>query len=45
VWEDEAVWNSDFEALFPKLDNKTMANLEKQLLLLLGYHVTMKASE
>lgn len=39
------MWNSDFEALFPKLDNKTMANLEKQLLLLLGYHVTMKSSE
>jgi hypothetical protein len=45
VWEDEAVWNSDFEALFPRLDNKTLANLEKQLLLLLGYHVTMKSSE
>lgn len=45
VWEDEAVWNSDFEALFPELDNKTLSTLEKQLLLLLGYHVTMKASE
>jgi hypothetical protein len=45
VWEDEAVWNSDFEELFPELDNKTLTQLEKQLLIILSYQVTMTAAQ
>jgi len=45
VWEDQAVWNVDFLDLFPLATPYDLGQLEKQLLTLLGFDVTIKASE
>jgi hypothetical protein len=45
VWEDQAVWNVDFLDLFPLATPSDLGLLEKQVLTLLGFDVTIKASE
>jgi len=45
VWEDQAVWNVDFLDLFPLATPGDLGQLEKQLLSLLGFDVTISASE
>jgi len=44
VWEDLAVWNVDFLVVFPCLSAKDLGALEKVLLKLLQFNVTLKAS-
>jgi len=45
VWEDQAVWNVDFLELFPLATPTDLGLLEKKLLSLLGFDVSLKASE
>jgi len=45
VWEDQAVWNVDFLDLFPLATPSDLGQLEKQVLSLLGFDVTISASE
>ena len=45
VWEDLAVWNADFLDAFPALTTPHLAELEKVLLSLLKFNVSLKASE
>jgi hypothetical protein len=45
VWEDQAVWNVDFIELFPLTTPSDLGQLEKKILSLLGYDVSLKASE
>jgi len=45
VWEDQAVWNVDFLDLFPLATPSDLGLLEKQVLTLLGFDVTIRASE
>jgi len=45
VWEDQAVWNVDFLDLFPLATPFDLGQLEKVLLTLLGFDVTLNASE
>jgi len=45
VWEDQAVWNVDFLELFPLATPNDLGQLEKKLLSLLGFDVSLKASE
>jgi len=45
VWEDQAVWNVDFMALFPLASANDLGQLEKKLLGMLGFDVSLKASE
>mmetsp|Transcript_29318 Transcript_29318/g.73755 ORF Transcript_29318/g.73755 Transcript_29318/m.73755 type:complete len:250 (-) Transcript_29318:68-817(-) len=44
VWEDQAVWNVDFQSVFPQVGVKDLAQLEKKFLYLLQYNVSLKAS-
>jgi len=45
VWEDQAVWNVDFIELFPLTTPPDLGQLEKKILALLGFDVSLKASE
>jgi len=45
VWEDQAVWNVDFLDLFPLATPYDLGQLEKKMLGLLGFDVSLKASE
>lgn len=45
VWEDQAVWNVDFIELFPLTTPSDLGQLEKKMLALLGFDVSLKASE
>ena len=45
VWEDQAVWNVDFCSVFPHVDAKDLAELEKVLLRLLQFNVSLKSSD
>jgi len=45
VWEDLAVWNVDFLDVFPSLTVAHLAELEKVLLSLLQYRVSLKGGE
>jgi len=44
VWEDTAVWNSDFKSVFPLLQLKDLAKLEREFLRLLDFNVAIKSS-
>jgi len=44
VWEDQAVWNVDFIELFPLTTPSDLAQLEKKILTLLSFDVSLKAS-
>lgn len=44
VWEDQAVWNVDFLSVFPQVTVKDLGQLEKVLLRLLQYNVSLKSS-
>lgn len=43
VWEDLAVWNVDFRTCFPSLTAKELSELERELLHLLSFNVSVKA--
>ena len=43
VWEDQAVWNVDFCSVFPHVTAQDLGNLEKVLLRLLQFNVTLQA--
>jgi len=45
VWEDQAVWNVDFLELFPLATPNDLGQLEKKILSLLGFDVSLKASD
>eukprot|EP01103_Thecamoeba_quadrilineata_P008206 TRINITY_DN17970_c0_g1_i1.p1 TRINITY_DN17970_c0_g1~~TRINITY_DN17970_c0_g1_i1.p1 ORF type:complete len:293 (+),score=61.11 TRINITY_DN17970_c0_g1_i1:94-879(+) len=45
VWEEQAVWNVDFLAVFPGATTKDLAQLEKAILNLLQFNVCLNASE
>mmetsp|Transcript_4606 Transcript_4606/g.6419 ORF Transcript_4606/g.6419 Transcript_4606/m.6419 type:complete len:969 (+) Transcript_4606:69-2975(+) len=45
VWEDCAVWNSDFLEAFPRITVSDLNRLEKLLLGFLEFNVSIKASE
>lgn len=45
VWEDQAVWVVDFLPLFNASSSKDFGQLEKQMLALLSFDVSFKASE
>jgi len=44
VWEDQAVWNSDFLRAFPHLNVKDLNELERAYLTKLQFCLTLKAS-
>lgn len=44
VWEDQAVWNVDFLSVFPCVTVQDLAKLEKTVLNLLQFNVSLKAS-
>jgi hypothetical protein len=44
VWEDQAVWNVDFLAVFPAMTVKDLGRLEAKFLNLLKFSVGLKAS-
>jgi len=44
VWEDCAVWNVDFQNVFPALTATDLGKLEREYLLSLQFTVTLKAS-
>jgi len=44
VWEDCAVWNVDFQSAFPGLNAADLGKLEREYLVSLQFHVTLKAS-
>jgi len=44
VWEDTAVWNSDFKSVFPFLKLNDLAKLEREFLRLLDFNVAIRAS-
>jgi len=43
VWEDQAVWNVDFCSVFPHVTTQDLGSLEKVLLRLLQYNVSLNA--
>lgn len=45
VWEDQAVWNVDFLELFPLATPNDLGQLEKKILSLLQFNVSLSASE
>jgi len=45
VWEEEEVWNSDFKSILPCVTARDLNILEKHILTLLQYNVTLKSSE
>jgi hypothetical protein len=44
VWEDQAVWNSDFLRAFPRLTIQDLSALERGYLTQLNYYLSLKAS-
>jgi len=44
VWEDQAVWNVDFLSIFPMVTVQDLAQLEKVILNLLQFNVSLKAN-
>lgn len=44
VWEEEEVWNADFQSIFPNVTGKDLATLEKKILSLLSFNVSLNAS-
>lgn len=44
VWEELAVWNVDFKKVFPLAEVEDLAKMEKELLTILQFTVTLKAS-
>ena len=44
VWEEMAVWNVDYQKIFPLLQTADLAQLEKEYLSVLQFGVTLKAS-
>ena len=45
VWEDQAVWNVDFCSVFPHITAQDLAQLEKVLLRMLQFNVSLKSSD
>jgi hypothetical protein len=45
VWEDQAVWNVDFIDMFPSTTPYDLGQMEKKLLGLLQFDVSLKASQ
>jgi len=45
VWEDQAVWNVDFLELFPLATPNDLGQLEKKILSLLSFDVSLNASD
>ncbi|PRP81178.1 hypothetical protein PROFUN_02012 [Planoprotostelium fungivorum] len=45
VWEDQAVWNVDFIELFPNVTVQDLNRLEKYILKILEFNVSIKSSE
>jgi hypothetical protein len=45
VWEDFEVWNADFQSVLPKATSRDLARLEKIVLALLEYKVSVSASQ
>jgi len=45
VWEDQAVWNVDFLELFPLATPNDLGQLEKKILSLLSFDVSINASD
>jgi len=45
VWEDQAVWNVDFLEIFPLATPNDLGQLEKKLLSMLQFDVSLKASD
>jgi len=45
VWEDQAVWNVDFLELFPLATPNDLGQLEKKILSLLSFDVSVTASD
>jgi len=45
VWEDQAVWNVDFVDQFPNTSPSDLGKLEKLLLQLLNFDVSLNASQ
>lgn len=45
VWEDQSVWTVDFLELFPSANIKDLNRLEQNLLAILEFNVSIKASE
>jgi len=43
VWEDQAVWNVDFCSVFPNVTTQDLGQLEKVLLRLLQYNVSLQS--
>jgi hypothetical protein len=44
IWEEMAVWNVDYQKVFPMLSTHNLAELEKEYLTVLQFTVTLKAS-
>jgi len=44
VWEDTAVWNSDFKSVFPKLVLNDLGKLEREYLRYLDFNLAIKSS-
>lgn len=45
VWEDEEVWNADWQSVFPCITSQDLGRMERKLLNLLQFNVSLKASE
>eukprot|EP00124_Ichthyophonus_hoferi_P000837 Ihof_evm7s35 gene=Ihof_evmTU7s35 len=45
VWDDQAVWNADFRTVLPDVPLDSMNGLERSMLDLLSYNVTVTAGE
>eukprot|EP00121_Abeoforma_whisleri_P002216 Awhi_evm1s1986 len=45
VWDDQAVWNSDYCTVLPDVPVESMNELERKVLLLLYYNVSVSPSE
>jgi len=45
VWEDQAVWNVDFIDMFPSATPHDLGQMEKKLLSMLSFDVSLKASQ
>jgi len=45
VWEDQAVWNVDFIDMFPSTTPHDLGQMEKKLLSMLSFDVSLKASQ
>jgi len=45
VWEDQAVWNVDFLSVFPSIKVQDLAQLEKKILSLVMFDVSLSAKD